>query len=58
MVNFSAQLSNPFLFCRVDFYEVQNTLIFGEITFFPENGMVEFSPYSINEELGNLLNID
>ena len=58
MVNFSAQLSNPFLFCRVDFYEVQNTLIFGEITFFPENGMVEFSPYSINEDLGNLLKID
>jgi hypothetical protein len=57
MTTIAKKLSFPFLFCRIDFYEVNKIMYFGEITFFPENAMAEFKPKILNMEIGNLLNL-
>ena len=35
MVNYANLLSNRFKFVRVDFYEINNQVYFGELTFYP-----------------------
>lgn len=52
MKKMASRLSNPFKFVRVDFYEINGTPIFGEITFTP--GMQETS-IEFAELLGNEL---
>ena len=52
MKKMASRLSNPFKFVRVDFYEINGTPIFGEITFTP--GMQETS-IEFAERLGNEL---
>ena len=52
MKKMASRLSNPFKFVRVDFYEINGTPIFGEITFTP--GMQETS-IEFPEILGNEL---
>lgn len=52
MKKMASHLSNPFKFVRVDFYEINGTPIFGEITFTP--GMQETS-IEFAELLGNEL---
>ena len=41
MKKMASRLSNPFKFVRIDFYEINGTPIFGEMTFTP--GMQETS---------------
>lgn len=43
MIQYSKKLSKPFPFVRVDFYEVNGDLIFGELTFYPANGYIDFT---------------
>ena len=38
MMAFSSLLSKDIPFVRVDFYEAEGVLFFGELTFFPEGG--------------------
>lgn len=52
MVKYSEILSSEFPLARIDFYEVNNEIIFGEITFFPGNGYRVYIPHKFNEELG------
>lgn len=42
--------NNPFL--RVDFYEIDNMVFFGELTFFPTSGMGGFSPEEWDKIMG------
>lgn len=58
MVEFSELLSKNLKFIRVDFYEVNNTLYFGELTFYPSNGLGIFIPESADELLGSWLDLD
>ena len=44
MWNLAAQLSQGQPFLRVDFYEINNTVKFGELTFFPTSGFGGFYP--------------
>lgn len=52
MVKFAKKLAEGFPFSRIDFYEVNGKVYFGEITFFPASGLGEFSPKEYDEELG------
>ena len=44
-------------FVRVDFYEVERKIYFGEITFYPGTGMEEFSPIEWDYTLGSWLQL-
>ncbi len=42
---------------RVDFYDINGRIYFGEITFFHFSGMVPFNPPEWDEKLGNMLTL-
>ena len=44
MLDFSKILSKNLRFIRVDWYEINGKLYFGELTFYPGTGMEVFSP--------------
>ena len=46
-------LSAGFPFIRVDLYSVKGRIYFGELTFYPDNGLVPFSPDSYNRFFGD-----
>ena len=48
-------LAKGILFVRVDFYEVQGKMYFGEMTFYPASGFGEFSPKEWNKKIGDLV---
>lgn len=57
MIQLSEQLSKKFPHVRVDWYEVDNKLYFGELTFFHDNGMHKIEPYEWDYKLGELLDL-
>ncbi len=57
MVEFSEKLSENIPFVRVDFYEINGSLYFGELTFSPGSGFEEFTPESADLELGNWIRL-
>lgn len=57
MLSISKKLSAPFPFARVDFYNINNKIIFGEITFFPDAGFAKFTPDEMDLEMGKLLEL-
>ncbi len=57
MVELASKLSSNIPFLRVDFYEVNDKVYFGELTFFPASGMSKFYPEIWDEKLGKLLDI-
>ena len=57
MVKNSSILSNTFNFVRVDFYEVNKHLYFGELTFYPAGGFGSFYPDIWNYKIGEHLKI-
>jgi len=52
MVRFARKLSAGFRFVRVDLYEINGVVYFGELTFTPTGGFVPFSPDSADYEMG------
>lgn len=50
-------LCKGFPFVRVDLYLVNKKVYFGEMTFYPWSGYVEFTPDSYDLELGNFINL-
>ena len=58
MINICRILSRNLVFIRVDLYEVNNQVYFGELTFFPASGAGEFSPSMWNRKLGDMINIE
>ncbi len=54
----SQKLSKGFAHVRVDFYEVDNKVYFGEITLSHWSGMVPFVPEEWDLKLGNLLQLN
>lgn len=57
MKELSGILSKETYFCRIDFYEVNNKLYFGEITFYPLSGFGLFRPYEWNRIMGDLIEL-
>lgn len=57
MVKFAEILSKDIPFVRVDFYEVNGQLYFGEITFYPGSGFEEFNPESYDYLLGQWIQL-
>jgi hypothetical protein len=57
MVTFTEKLSKDMSFVRVDFYETNGQLYFGEFTFYPGSGFEEFTPESYDYLLGSWLEL-
>lgn len=58
MLEIADKLSADFPEVRVDLYNVNGHIYFGELTFYDESGYVRFEPDSFDFELGNLFSID
>lgn len=57
MIDLSKKLTEEFEFVRVDFYECNGNLYFGELTFTPANGMGGFTPSEWDYKLGQMWEI-
>lgn len=57
MVQFARALSKDIPFLRVDFYEINGKIYFGELTFFPGSGLTVLEPKEWDETFGKWLNI-
>lgn len=57
MLRIAKVLSEDFPFVRVDLYNVEGKIYFGELTFYPWTGYVKFTPESFDKELGDLFDI-
>ena len=58
MLEISKVLSEEFEHVRVDFYEVDGKLYFGELTFFTASGTGKFNPEKYDELIGSWLHLD
>ena len=58
MIELAEKLSKDIPFVRVDFYEVNGKVYFGELTFFPGNGLEEFEPEEYDRILGDYINLE
>lgn len=57
MIRIAQTLSKDFIFVRVDFYEENERVYVGELTFHPGNGMEWFEPVEWDYKLGDLLDL-
>lgn len=57
MIEFSKKLSEGFPHVRVDFYEVDGKLYFGELTFYHFSGFMPFQPDEWDNVFGNWLDL-
>ena len=57
MLVLSETLAKDFPFVRVDFYNVEEKIYFGELTFSPGNGMEAFTPLEWDYKFGNLIDL-
>lgn len=55
MLRVARILSEDFPFVRVDLYNIDGKIYFGELTFYPWTGYVQFTPDSFDFELGKLM---
>ena len=57
MIKLAEKLSSGIPFLRVDFYEINGKVYFGELTFFPGSGFEEFTPEEYDRMLGDMLEL-
>ncbi len=57
MIQIAEKLSNGIPFVRVDFYEINERLYFGELTFYPGAGFTKFRPREWDLKLGQLIKL-
>lgn len=57
MKTISQKLAKGMPFVRIDFYEIEGSLYFGEITFFPASGLEKFKPEKWNNIFGDMIDI-
>ena len=58
MIEIATRLSEGIPFVRVDLYEIEGRVYFGEMTFSPGGGMEDFRPVEWDYVLGSWINID
>ena len=51
------KLAKSIPFVRIDFYEIEGRVYFGEITFFPASGFGEFTPREWNKKMGDMIDL-
>lgn len=56
-INIAKELSKKLPFARIDLYNVNEKIYFGEITFYPMSGLGGFKPESWDLEIGKLLKL-
>ena len=57
MIEMAEILANDIPFVRIDFYNIDGKIYFGEITFFPAAGLGKFEPEEWDVKLGEMLQI-
>ncbi len=57
MVTLAEILADRFPYVRIDFYQIENKIIFGEVTFYPGDGKYEFFPDEYNKIIGDQLQL-
>lgn len=57
MIKISEKLSENIPFLRVDFYEINGNLFFGELTLYPGAGFEKFQPEEYDEILGSWIEL-
>ena len=57
MMKLAAVLSKGMPFSRIDFYDVNDKVYFGEITFYPTSGIGGFDPVEWDEIFGSYINL-
>lgn len=55
MLEIAEILSKPFPHVRVDLYNIDGVIVFGELTFFTNSGYIPFEPDSADYEMGSQL---
>ena len=58
MLTIAEQLSGHFPFCRVDLYNIDGKIIFGEMTFFHSGGLSKITPKNWELKLGEPISIE
>ena len=58
MLVIAKKLSKPFRYVRIDLYEINNQVKFGEFSFTPNSGIHQWSAESINAEWGSMVILD
>ena len=58
MIEYAKKLSNEFVFVRVDFYEINNTVYLSEMTFSPSDNHMKFKNKEQSIYLGSFLDIN
>lgn len=53
MIGIAEKLSEDFPYARVDLYNINGRIVFGEITFYPWSGYVKFHPDEFDRQLGS-----
>lgn len=57
MIELATKLSEPFPFVRVDFYETEDKIYLGEMTFYPAGGLKPFTPEIWDYRLGEKIQL-
>lgn len=57
MKELAAILAKDIPFLRVDFYEIEGKIYFGELTFYPCSGFIPFEPEEWDRKLGDMLEL-
>ena len=57
MVEIARTLADQFPFVRVDLYNIQGKILFGEMTFYPADGRNEFLPDEYNAVIGSYIDL-
>ena len=58
MIKFAEHIAKIYAYVRVDFYDIDGKLYFGEITHHHGGGFDQFKPIEIDYKYGQLLNLD
>lgn len=57
MIAYVEKIASPFIFCRVDLYNIKGKILFGEITFYPGGATQQFSSKQKDLEIGQWINL-
>lgn len=57
MIHFAEKLSEGVPFLRVDFYEMNGNIYFGELTFYPASGFGKFTNEAWDKKLGDFIDL-
>jgi hypothetical protein len=57
MINLAPKLADNLPFVRVDFYNINEKIIFGEMTFYPSDGKRDYYPDKYNKIIGDYITL-